>query len=111
MGALAARGCTHAIVIHQENGAIWNRHNFPKQTVIEIRPQQQINKSDISLVGLADTYLDFSPERIADLKQRGYRDAQSCLKPIFETLITVREQREVNYSLIQSTQMLLNDKL
>ncbi|MGK7899780.1 MAG: patatin-like phospholipase family protein [Xenococcus sp. (in: cyanobacteria)] len=109
LAALAARGCSHAIVIHLSNGTIWSRHDFPEQTVIEIRPQEQINKSEIPLIGLADTYLDFSPERIADLKCRGYADARRCLEPILNTLVTVRQQRQIENSLLDSTQMLLDD--
>ncbi|MEQ8999169.1 MAG: hypothetical protein RID53_21935 [Coleofasciculus sp. B1-GNL1-01] len=33
-----ARGYIHAIIIHLDNGAIWNRHDFPEQTIIEIVP-------------------------------------------------------------------------
>jgi NTE family protein len=110
LGALAARGCRHVIVIHQRNGAIWNRDNFPEQTIIEIRPQAKINKSEIPFIGLADTYLDFSPERIIELKQRGYTDAKRCLEPILDTLITVRQQRQIEKSLIDSTLSLLKDE-
>ena len=109
LGALAARGCTHAIVIHLRNGAIWNRHDFPEQTVIEIRPKETITQSKIPVIGLIDTYLDFSPEKIADLKQRGYQDAKRCLEPILDTLIAVRQQRQVENDLLNSTQRLLND--
>jgi NTE family protein len=110
LGALSARGCRHVIVIHQCNGAIWNRYNFPEQTIVEIRPQAKINKSEIPLISLADTYLDFSPERIIELKQRGYTDAKRCLEPILDILITVRQQRQIEKSLINSTLSLLDDE-
>lgn len=107
--ALVARGCTHVIVIHLQDGIIWNRHDFPAQTVIEIRPEERINKSDIPVIGKVDTFLDFSATRIADLQQRGYEDAKRCLEPIIQTFMTVGEQRQTNNSLIDSTQQLLND--
>jgi NTE family protein len=94
LGALAAQGCTHAIVIHLQNGAIWNRHQFPNQTVIEIRPQDSINKSDIPLYGDAITFLDFSSDRIELLKQRGYADAKTCLEPILKTLVIERDRQK-----------------
>ncbi|HLP92074.1 MAG TPA: patatin-like phospholipase family protein [Nostocaceae cyanobacterium] len=109
LGALAARGCTHTIIIHLRNGASWNRHNFPEQTIIEIRPEQSINKSDIPVIGLIDSWLDFSYERITELQRRGYEDAKRCLDPIIETFSTIKEQRQVQDSLINSTQRLLND--
>lgn len=107
--ALAARGCTHAIIIHLENRVAWNRHDFPEQTIIEIRPEQPINKSDMPIIGLVDSWLDFSAERIAELQQRGYDDAKRRLAPIIQTFTTLKEQRQTHDRLINSTQRLLND--
>ncbi|MTJ06522.1 patatin-like phospholipase family protein [Anabaena sp. UHCC 0253] len=107
--ALAARGCTHAIIIHLNNGVTWNRHDFPEQTIIEIRPEQPINKSDIPVIGLVDSWLDFSYERITELKQFGYEDAKRCLTPIIQIFSTIKEQRQIHNQLINSTEHLLND--
>ena len=111
LGALAARGCTHAIVIHLSNGAIWNRHDFPEQTVIEIRPEQRINTFDAPILGSVSSLLDFSAERIAELKLRGYQDAKRCLEPIVQTFRSVQVQRQSHNSLINLTAQLLNDPL
>lgn len=109
LGALAAQGCTHAIVIHLSNGQIWNRHDFPEQTVIEIRPEQRINKLDTPILGSVSSLLDFSAERIAELKARGYEDAKRCLEPLIQTFGTVQSQRQSLGSLVNSTTQLLND--
>ena len=106
---LAARGCTHAIVIHLGNGAAWSRHSFPGQTVIEIRPEKPIQKSNTPVVGLAEAFFDFSTQRIAELKQRGYNDAKCCMEPVIHTFISVKEQRRSHHRLLDSTQMLLDD--
>lgn len=124
--ALAARRCTHAIIIHLQNGSVWSptgsrsptagnppaapshRQDFPEQTIIEIRPEQPINKSDTPLIGLVDSWLNFSAERIAELKQRGYEDARRCLEPIILTFRTVREQRQAHNSMVDSTTLLLS---
>jgi NTE family protein len=111
LGALAARGCTHAIVIHLGNGETWNRHDFPEQTVIEIRPEQRINKFDTPILGSVSSLLDFSAERIAELKSRGYEDAKRCLEPIIQTFSSVQAQRQSHHSLINLTAQLLNDPL
>jgi NTE family protein len=107
--ALAARGCTHVIVIHLQNGVVWNRHDFSQQTIIEIRPEQLINKSNQPLIGSIDSLLDFSSERIAELKSRGYEDAKRCLLPIIQTFTTVKAQRQSHNRLVNSTQHLLDD--
>lgn len=109
LGALAAQGCTHAIVIHLDNGSVWNRHNFPNQTVIEIRPIDPIHKSDIPLLGGVSAILDFSPARISELKYQGYEDAKRCLEPIIQVFQVVQSQRHTHQRIIESTQGLLND--
>ena len=38
----------------------------------------------------------------------GYHNVQRCLEAILETPITVRQQRQIENSLLNSTQMLLN---
>ncbi|MBE9015823.1 patatin-like phospholipase family protein [Chroococcidiopsidales cyanobacterium LEGE 13417] len=109
--ALAARGCQNAIVIHLENGAAWNRYDFPEQTIIEIRPEQPIDKFDTPLLGSVSSLLNFSAERITELKARGYEDAQRCLEPIIQTFLTVGSQRQSHNILLNSTQRLLEDSI
>ena len=92
-----------------KNGVTWNRHLFPDQTIIEIRPEEPINKSDILLMGLVESWFDFGAERIAELKTRGYEDAQRCLMPIIPTFNTLKHQRQSLDGLINSTERLFND--
>lgn len=110
LGALAARGVTHSIVVHLDNAAVWDRHDFPDQTIIEIRPVELINKLNVPIVEDLTTLLDFSAERIGLLKDRGYQDARYYLEPIFQTLSTVQEQRNTQESLLRNTQRLLEDE-
>uniref|UniRef100_B8HLV4 Patatin n=1 Tax=Cyanothece sp. (strain PCC 7425 / ATCC 29141) TaxID=395961 RepID=B8HLV4_CYAP4 len=109
LGALAERGCTHAIVIHLENGAAWDRNDFPDQTILEIRPEEQIHKSNIPLIGDMMAVLDFSPSRIAELKCQGYADAKRCLESLIQSLTVIGKQRKSINQLIHSTQSLLDD--
>ncbi len=109
--ALANRGCTHAIVIHLGNGELWNRHDFPNQTIIEIRPTETINNfDDIPIVRDLTTMLDFSPERIQLLQKRGYQDAQLILEPILHTLIIERSRQESFARLKETSQRLERSK-
>lgn len=98
--ALANRGCTHAIVIHLGNGELWNRHDFPNQTIIEIRPTEDM--------GGLNKLLDFSPERIQLLQNRGYQDTKRCLEPILQTLIIERSRQE-SFARLQETSKRLRD--
>jgi NTE family protein len=109
-GALAKRGVTHAIVIHLENGSIWNRNAFPGQVVIEIRPVDLIDKIDFPFVGNLATSLDFSHDRISLLKQRGYQDGKYHLDPMFKALLAAREQRTAHESVTKTTERLINDE-
>ncbi|MCH8505956.1 MAG: patatin-like phospholipase family protein [Ectothiorhodospiraceae bacterium] len=110
LGALAARGVTHAIVIHLGNGAIWDRSNFPDLTVIEIRPVDPVNELKSLIIGNVTALLDFSFERIILLKERGYQDAKCHLEKILEGLLTVRKQRHAHDSLQKNTKRVLDDE-
>ena len=99
--ALANSGCTHAIVIHLGNGELWDRHEFPNQTIIEIRPTEDM--------GGLNKLLDFSPERIQLLQNRGYQDAKRILEPILQTLTIERSRRESFARLQEKTKRLRDD--
>ncbi|MFM8295366.1 MAG: hypothetical protein ACKN9E_12575, partial [Microcystaceae cyanobacterium] len=45
-------------------------------------------------MGGLDKLLDFSPERIQLLQQRGYQDAKHILEPILRTLIIERSRQD-----------------
>lgn len=109
LGALAKRGCKNVIVIHLGYGTAWSRHDFPEQTIIEIRPEQPINKSDTPFIGSVNSLLDFSAERITELKKRGYEDAKNYLTPIIQTFKGIQDLRYSHDKLIDSTNDLIND--
>lgn len=111
VGALAQRGCKNVIVIHLSYGTAWSRHDFPEQTIIEIRPEKPTNKSDTPFIGSVNSLLDFSADRIAELKKRGYEDAKNCLTPIIQTCKANQDLRHSHDMLIDSTNDLINDLL
>lgn len=111
LGALASKGCTHAIVIHLENGSTWDRYDFPDQIIIEIRPEQSICKSNSFIIGESSALLDFSSERISELKRRGYTDAKRCIKNVIRTFTVIENQRISKNTLINSTKLLVDDDL
>jgi NTE family protein len=109
LGALAARGCRVAIVVHLGNGEVWNRHDFGEQTVIEIRPQQPIQESEAVGVGWIQALLDFSAERIVELRRRGREDAERAIRPLLQTLQKVDFERNTRQLLIATMQRIRED--
>src|SRR5690606_40789099 len=65
------------IVVHLSRGSMWNRHDFPEAAVIEVRPKEPI-QSDGLLGGVVSTF-DFNAERVEQLMEQGYRDAQRVI--------------------------------
>lgn len=107
--ALVKRGCTHAVIIHLENGSLWNRYDFPNQVVVEIRPTETINKNNTAILGDLTSFLDFSPERIQYLQKCGYQDAKRCLDPLLKTLFIEKARKENCNQLQVATQTLIDD--
>ena len=104
LGALAKRGCTHAIVIHLGSGTIWDRHEFPDQTIIEIRPQKQLINNGIP------SLLNFDSRRIQELKEQGYEDAKSQVEHFLKGWISLNRLYQTGKDLGDSTQRLLDDE-
>ncbi|NEQ34847.1 MAG: patatin-like phospholipase family protein [Okeania sp. SIO3I5] len=109
LGALSKEGCTHAIVIHLENAGTWNRDDFPEQAIIEIRPTQSLNKNQALIAGDITSMLDFSSERISQLKKLGYQDAKYCLEPILKSFTSLSELRLQDDILRNQTEELQRD--
>lgn len=107
--ALSARDCNVAIIIHLSNGSVFNRHDFPGMSIIEIRPEQSMIRSHMPVAGEISSILDFSPQRIHELKQQGYEDSERCLQPILEAAATICRQQYEQEKLIDSTVKLFND--
>jgi len=80
--ALAQNGCTHAVVVHLQNGSVWRRAQFPDLSIIEIRPRQPLVDPESPLVGWLRSTADFSAAHIAELDECGYRDADAVLAAI-----------------------------
>lgn len=106
---LIDQGCTHIIIIHLRNGAIFDRSDYPEQTIIEIRPKEIINNSNVLIMGDLSSLFDFSANRIKQLKDQGYQDAKKYLNNIITGIKIKSEQKIVNNNLINSTHKLLND--
>jgi NTE family protein len=87
--ALALKGCSDAIVIHLENGSLWNRYHddFQGITITEIRPRESIGSQ---LDGL-----NFNSEYLSRLKNSGYDDARHYLQKIKTVLESFNNRRNL----------------
>lgn len=106
--ALQQAGCRAAVVVHLENGSVWNRHDFSDVRLVEVRPEQQIQAKP-GLTGWVDALLDFSTERIRELDARGYADAESWIRPIVENRMAVNGLSESVDTLVGLTRKLAAD--
>lgn len=74
-------GCNLIIVSHLINGSLWDRHDFPGTTVLEIRPQSTLSRSEGFGAGIKDL-LGFSPDQIFSWSEQGYQDTLLCTEKI-----------------------------
>lgn len=78
-------GCNMVIVTHLTDGSLWNRHDFPAATVLEIRPHSTISR-DSGLLGGAKDLLGFDAQKIPSWIQQGYLDTQLCVGRVMAAL-------------------------
>lgn len=78
---LIQQGCNLVIVTHLSDGSMWNRHDFPNTTVVEIRPQQSIARDH----NVTDV-LAFDQRTISSWIDQGYEDAMACLGKIKDAM-------------------------
>jgi NTE family protein len=71
---LIEAGYKTIIVTHLSDGSLWNRHDYPDVTLLEIRPQ-----SDIARKGYKPDLLSFNATHIPSWIEQGYHDTIRCL--------------------------------
>lgn len=74
-------GCNLIIVSHLTNGSAWDRHDFPEATILEIRPQSTLSRSNGMGAGVKDL-LGFSAHQVKSWAIQGYQDTMLCTKKI-----------------------------
>ena len=76
-------GVKNVIVTHLSDGSLFNRHDFPDATIIEIRPQKSFERDDGLFGGIKDL-LGFKPEKIKSWIDQGYEDTMHCVKRVMD---------------------------
>ena len=80
-------GISRIIVVHIGDGSPWSRHDFPKSTVVEIRPQTPIGS------GIGDM-LNFEPSRIQSLIEQGRADTLMAWEKVQRPLHAISKLRQ-----------------
>ena len=102
---LVEAGCNLVIVSHLSDGSLWDRHNFPDTTVIEIRPQKEISRDG------AKDLLAFDASRINEWIEQGYTDTVACIGKIKEALdnrnhlrVAMQGQQQTEKTMLSSSE-------
>lgn len=77
---LVEAGCNMVIVTHLSDGSLWDRRAFPETTIIEIRPQRNLNSHLLNL--------NFSAECINSWSLQGYEDTMFTMAHILDPLVS-----------------------
>lgn len=95
-------GCKLIIVTHLNDGSLWDRHDFPEATILEIRPQSSIAR-DKGFLGGAKDLLGFDHTKIPSWIKQGYQDTLHCMGRI-------KEATDSRNELVISKQVLLESE-
>ncbi|MFU1795405.1 patatin-like phospholipase family protein [Paenibacillus azoreducens] len=101
---LVQAGYRCCIVVHLSDGAMFNRHDFPDTTIIEVRPAESLHPG-----GMLPSTFDFRPERIQTLIRQGYSDAQRCIGQAFQAISLVHAGKKAARLRNQSLEQMRND--
>ena len=98
---LIEAGCKQVIVTHLTDGSLWSRHDFPRTTILEIRPQIPITPDD-SPWGAAKAALGFDASNISRLMAQGYQDTVHCIGRVMKAVQARETLRQSAYALDDS---------
>lgn len=91
------------IVTHLADGSVWDRHDFPDTTVLEIRPQSLI-ASEGGLLGSVKDVIGFDSASIKRLIAQGYEDTLHCVGRVQKALQSRDALRQSTHVLASSTE-------
>lgn len=94
---LLKAGFNAVIVTHLSDGSLWSRQDFPDATILEIRPQSQIERS-----GGAKDLLGFDPHKIPSWIAQGYNDTKHCVGRVMDAVQGRQELRQSEAELMTS---------
>jgi len=95
-------------VVHLENGALWNRFEFPELEIVEIRPSAQVRGA--AWYSRLSSLLDFDAKTIRRLRSMGYSDAQVLLNELEVAQGPRRMLRDAFRELLRSTSLMIEHR-
>lgn len=78
-------GCNLVIVTHLADGSMWDRHDFPDTTLLEIRPQRSLSRNE-GMLGGAKDLLGFKAMHIDSWIEQGYEETLAAIERIRKPL-------------------------
>lgn len=76
---LIQAGYKTIIVTHLSDGSLWDRHDYPDTTILEIRPQSAIARK-----GYQPDLLSFNAINIPSWIEQGYDDTMKCIGNVMQ---------------------------
>lgn len=104
LAPLAAAGMKYCIVVNLSDGSMFNRHEYPETTIIEVRPETTLHPD-----GVMSSLLDFRTERIQNLIALGYEDTRRCISNALLSVELVHEGRRSAYARDEAIRKLDHD--
>ncbi|MBQ0933576.1 patatin-like phospholipase family protein [Ideonella sp. 4Y16] len=95
------------IVIKLQHGSAWWRGGFPDQAILEISPSEPVQQGD-GILPWMESLLDFSPSKIAYLRNMGYKDTERILRSFGGWHSLMRTREEEQRELIDSTRKMID---
>ena len=93
---LVQAGYSTVVVNHLSDGSLWDRHDFPETTVLEIRPERPISRSMADMLAFGDT------DAVSSWIEQGYNDTNRCMLRVIRPLGTVAKLEESEQALRSS---------
>lgn len=93
---LVEAGYRTVVVNHLSDGSLWDRHDFPETTVLEIRPERPISRSMADMLAFGDT------DAVSSWMEQGYKDTNRCMLRVIRPLGVVAKLEESEQALRSS---------
>ena len=95
---LIQAGYKTIIVTHLSDGSLWNRHNYPDTTILEIRPQSALARK-----GYQPDLLSFNAINIPSWIEQGYDDTMKCVGDVMK-ITQARNRLKVAENTLQESE-------